>query len=1086
MTCLLKKFRPIIPILFLLPAYAMAQLPAQPASQFRKTDSLARLRLLHHRYTGSPAPLFPQRPATPGAAARGGITTLRRLSPTSNQSTNVTVCYDTSGRYFLQEDSMTYYVEAAILASDKNVLISGEWSSRNAPYPSGGFLMKCSDSGTIQWSRLYDSLNHIGYSYYNFYSLLELQDGSIMMAGSTNDNVTGNDDQLLTHVDNTGNIIWSKAYKSRLWGPGSGSSDYFYVKQMAQDPAGGDIFLTGPHWAQGKNITRVRIADGTLAWSRYYQMYGSWSFDNPFGLVAEPNELICFGTADGYYGGTFTSIYRINKNNGDTLSTRFYTTADPSGFNLGVLHTEPVTKLNNGHYILPGKLFKYYHWTGDGGQDLYHAGIEEFDAGGNFVKAYCFRNNIESNLYNTRVQVNGDGTGLFSMFHYMSGYTGDVYYVQFTDGQILHQRKRHYLGEGMPVENSAIRLPDGSDLLVKLLGDTITNINKIEFLNLHLSDTSSACLGISDSSTYTQPYYMVPMRWGLDSMPANDLYETRNRTISIRNDAPYFLHACRQLSHCDTLSLVPSSDSVCVASALVLTARKTPGCGAGVFLDFDTTMVQSWQRLNDSAYLFNFKSAGRIMVRGNIRGCTLLSDSVKITVLHSKGAVDLGPDTVLCPGNSIRLAAGSGYASYAWQDGSADSIFTVRQPGSYTVSVTDSCGNIYSDMVTVSPKPPIPFDIGPDRNKCNNDTLRLNAPAGFLNYSWGPLYNINVSAGASVIVNPQTDTDYYVQAEKTPGCFAYDTLHVTVYHSPVIRLGNDTSFCNGDNIVLDAGTGFSSYLWNDGSTARQLAVNNTGSWWVKGTDANGCKSYDTLRVLNVWPLPVVSLDHDSLLCAGGSRLLQPGSFATYSWQDGSTGASFIASDTGKYWVGITDSHHCPASDTVVISRIVPLPAGFLPPDTAVCVYGKLELSPAQPFNAYSWSTGSSARSIAVSKAGIYTLQVTDSHQCVGADTIVIGTKDCLVGFYVPGAFSPNHDGNNDLLRPLIGGLLAEYHFMVYNRFGQPVFSSRDATQGWDGYFHGEPQGAGVYVWICEYRFEGQPRKTEKGTVLLIR
>src|SRR5579872_745251 len=129
------------------------------------------------------------------------------------------------------------------------------------------------------------------------------------------------------------------------------------------------------------------------------------------------------------------------------------------------------------------------------------------------------------------------------------------------------------------------------------------------------------------------------------------------------------------------------------------------------------------------------------------------------------------------------------------------------------------------------------------------------------------MYDMNVNTGPSVIVNPAIDTAYYVAAEQSPGCFAYDTLRVTVNHSPVITLGNDTSFCSGDSVVLNAGPGFSSYIWNDGTTASQLVVNKAGTWWVKGTDANGCTSYDTLDVVRVWPLPVIQMSDDSLLCS---------------------------------------------------------------------------------------------------------------------------------------------------------------------------------------------------------------------------
>lgn len=143
----------------------------------------------------------------------------------------------------------------------------------------------------------------------------------------------------------------------------------------------------------------------------------------------------------------------------------------------------------------------------------------------------------------------------------------------------------------------------------------------------------------------------------------------------------------------------------------------------------------------------------------------------------------------VCPGNSIILNAGIGFQTYHWQDGTSASVYTVSSPGIRTVDVTDSCGNSFSDAVLVSLGNLVSIDIGPDREKCNNDTINLHAPAGFINYNWSPDYNINSLNAQSVVVNPSVDTSYFIKAEKTPGCFGFDTFHIEVHHSPTINLG---------------------------------------------------------------------------------------------------------------------------------------------------------------------------------------------------------------------------------------------------------------------------------------------------------
>lgn len=105
-------------------------------------------------------------------------------------------------------------------------------------------------------------MNYLVYS-----RVLELKDGSILMSGAAQDGVSTNNDLILTRTDAGGNIIWTKDLYSRIWGKGSGSADYFYVQQMRQDPFSDDVYLTGPSWAQGLNLIKLDINNGTIPWS---------------------------------------------------------------------------------------------------------------------------------------------------------------------------------------------------------------------------------------------------------------------------------------------------------------------------------------------------------------------------------------------------------------------------------------------------------------------------------------------------------------------------------------------------------------------------------------------------------------------------------------------------------------------------------------------------------------------------------------------------------------------------------------------------------------------------------------------------
>ena len=489
----------------------------------------------------------------------------------------------------------------------------------------------------------------------------------------------------------------------------------------------------------------------------------------------------------------------------------------------------------------------------------------------------------------------------------------------------------------------------------------------------------------------------------------------------------------------------------------------------------------------DSSVSLKFPGFGVYKLSAYLNSCVPVKDSLTIFIFSKSHPLNIGADTSICPGNSVTLHAGNDFLLYQWNDGSTDSIFIAKEPGRYFVKVTDSCGNVLNDTVNITRASVTPISLGGDREKCNDDTIHLNAPPGFLNYKWQPDYNLNSDTSQSVIVNPRIDTSYILVAEKSPGCFATDTIHVKVFHSPAINLGSDTSFCAGDSLTLNAGSGFTFYLWNTGQSVQSVTASKAGMYAVKGTTAEACNSYDTIRVVSLFSNPKVLLNKDDKLCAGTGRVLDAGDFASYLWNTGSTEKSITVSTTGTYSVVVRDNNNCKGSDSVIISTILPVPAGFLPQDTAICSYGDLLIRPLRNFRSYLWSDNNITSSIKIKKAGVYWLEATDLNGCFGRDTIKVIQKDCLQGFFIPNAFTPNNDGKNDLFKPLIFGRIMAYHFTIFNRFGQLVFQTSEINKGWDGtLLSGNIQDIESYVWVCSYQLDGEKMVIKKGTVTLLR
>lgn len=116
---------------------------------------------------------------------------------------------------------------------------------------------------------------------------------------------------------------------------------------------------------------------------------------------------------------------------------------------------------------------------------------------------------------------------------------------------------------------------------------------------------------------------------------------------------------------------------------------------------------------------------------------------------------------------------------------------------------------------------------------------------------------------------------------------------------------------------------------------------------------------------------------------------------------------------------------------------------------------------------------------------LYTMDITTSTGCLTVDTQQVKIVN-QVEVYVPNAFTPNHDGSNDYLRPLLRGIKQVNYFKIFNRWGQLIFQSANDSPGWDGRFHGIPQQSQAVVWIVDGIGLDGHNYIKKGTSVLLR
>ncbi len=199
--------------------------------------------------------------------------------------------------------------------------------------------------------------------------------------------------------------------------------------------------------------------------------------------------------------------------------------------------------------------------------------------------------------------------------------------------------------------------------------------------------------------------------------------------------------------------------------------------------------------------------------------------------------------------------------------------------------------------------------LGNDTTLCINSSFDLGTSYDYVTYYWQ-----DGSTGPSITVSQPGD--YWVEAMDQNGCYSRDTININLIGVGV-HLGNDTSFCQGEVLTLDPGSGYQSYLWQDGSTNQVMQINNTGEYWVEVSSFNSCTARDSIYV-SIRPNPDVNLGNDTSLKPGETLQLDAGSgMDSYYWQDGSTQQNYEVTETGTYWVIVTKDQ-CTSIDTIQV------------------------------------------------------------------------------------------------------------------------------------------------------------------------
>lgn len=452
-------------------------------------------------------------------------------------------------------------------------------------------------------------------------------------------------------------------------------------------------------------------------------------------------------------------------------------------------------------------------------------------------------------------------------------------------------------------------------------------------------------------------------------------------------------------------------------------------------------------------------------------GC-IETDTFMVTV-NPLPAYNFYGDTAVCYNDSATISVDAGFF-YLWEYGQTDSSITFMPTVSEYIDivVTSDQGCVYVDSTYLEIFPlPVP-SISGDTAICLNDTATMIAN-GATTFVWS---DSSTDTLLQVSPSPAGIYNYFTVATDTNMCSDTAFFSVEVYPLPVFWLGNDTTLCQGDSLLLNANNAGADYLWNTADTTQIIYVNTQNEYYVLVTDSNACNYSDSIDVA-VIPYADATISDIAYVCEN----IAPFDFSAADnggvWAGtGITNTTNGTFDPATAGVGFYDIYYvisgfCGDADTSQI-EVAEVPVFDIFTTDETCAGANdgtviINVSNGQTPYTYLLDATSATDTNTMIPPGLYLVTVIDNRGCADTDSATIIAEDFPcgeVGYYIPNIFSPNADGENDVLY-VRSDFVETMTFLIYDRFGEKVFESRSIDLGWDGKYNGTPVTPGVYFYV---------------------
>ena len=328
--------------------------------------------------------------------------------------------------------------------------------------------------------------------------------------------------------------------------------------------------------------------------------------------------------------------------------------------------------------------------------------------------------------------------------------------------------------------------------------------------------------------------------------------------------------------------------------------------------------------------------------------------------------------------------------------------------------------------------------------------------------------------------------------------------------NPQINLPTCHNDSNGSVAIIVNGGNAPYYLqWNDPNNQQTALIDSlpAGTYTVIITDAAGCKDTSSYIIPNPTPLvfdTITSYAYCKGQCIGTAAAINvnggiPG--YSYLWSDNNqqTSASATGLCPGSYSITITDANGCSKTLTnLIVNYSDSLPYFDAYSDDTTLYQGQstqMHCIPDSNIYNYTWnpsqylSNSSIPNPIATPPTSFsYIATMTDKNGCIVKDTVYLEVENVICGepeVFIPNAFSPNNDGQNEMLY-VRGNAIKTMLLRVYDRWGELIFESNSKTNGWNGTYNNKAVDPGVFVYYLEVVCYDNQQYFKKGNITVIR